>query len=333
MWPTASQAPRQPEGAAPGAGSTPVAHAVRDNGGVAEFVVIAGLSGAGRSTAANVFEDLGWYVIDNLPPALVHQVADLARRAGSGGPGGGRVVLVAGRSAVGEELLAAIEQLRTDGDRVSVVFLDAPDDVLVRRFEDRRRRHPLSWSRSGSAEDTEETEERRAVADSIAAERSLLEPVKAAADLVIDTSELNVHQLRDRVLGVFAGTRRAGALTVSVVSFGFKHGLPLDADLLFDVRFLPNPHWVPDLRPQSGLDPPVRDYVLGQPLAVDFVGQIDALLGLLLPAYVVEGKAYLTIAIGCTGGRHRSVAIAEELARRIEAWGHVPKVIHRDLER
>jgi UPF0042 nucleotide-binding protein len=289
---------------------------------VAEFVVIAGLSGAGRTTAANVFEDLGWYVIDNLPPALIHQVADLARRAGTGGPGEGRVVLVVGRSAVGEELLTEVEELRTGGERVSVLFLDAPDDVLVRRFEDRRRRHPFS----GAAE-------RRAVAESIAAERLILEPVKAVADLVIDTSELNVHQLRDRLFELFAGSRPVDMLTVSVASFGFKHGLPLDADLVFDVRFLPNPHWVPDLRPLSGLDPAVRDYVLGQPLAVDFLGQIDGLLGLLLPAYVAEGKAYLTIGIGCTGGRHRSVAIAEELARRIEAWGHLPKVGHRDLDR
>jgi len=289
---------------------------------VAEFVVIAGLSGAGRTTAANVFEDLGWYVIDNLPPPLMHQVADLARRAGSGGPGEGRVVLVVGRTAVGEELLAAVAQLRTGGERVSVVFLDAPDDVLVRRFEDRRRRHPLSGA-----------EDRLAVAESIAAERSILEPVKAGADLVIDTSELNVHQLRDRLLSLFAGTRPVDALTVSVVSFGFKHGLPLDADLIFDVRFLPNPHWVPELRPLSGLDSPVRRHVLSQPLTVDFLGHIDGLLGLLLPAYVVEGKSYLTIGVGCTGGRHRSVAVAEELARRIEARGHLPKVVHRDLER
>ena len=295
---------------------------LRDNGLVAEFVVIAGLSGAGRTTAANVFEDLGWYVIDNLPPELIPQVADLARRAGPGGPGEGRVVLVVGRSAVGEELLAAVGQLREGGEPVSVVFLDAIDEVLVRRFEDRRRRHPLSGA-----------EERRAVAESIAAERSLLEPVKAAADLFVDTGELNVHQLLDRLFELFSGTRPADALTVSLVSFGFKHGLPLDADLVFDVRFLPNPHWVPELRPLSGLDPSVRDHVLGQPLAVDFISQIDGLLGLLLPAYLAEGKAYLTIGVGCTGGRHRSVAITEELARRIEAWGHLPKVGHRDLER
>ena len=287
-----------------------------------EFVVVAGLSGAGRTTAANVFEDLGWYVIDNLPPALIPQVADLARRAGSAGPGAGRVVLVVGRSVVGEELLAAVEQLRGAGDRVSVAFLDAPDEVLVRRFEDRRRRHPLSIDA-----------ERRAVAESIAAERAILEPVKSAADLVVDTGELNVHQLRDRLFELFSGSRPLDALTVSVVSFGFKHGLPLDADLVFDVRFLPNPHWVPELRPLSGLDAVVADHVLRQPLARDFLTQVDGLLGLLLPAYVAEGKAYLTIGVGCTGGRHRSVVMAEELATRIETWGHLPKVGHRDIGR
>ena len=287
-----------------------------------EFVVVAGLSGAGRTTAANVFEDLGWYVIDNLPPALIPQVADLTRRADPGGPGAGRVVLVVGRSVVGQELLEAVEQLRGGGDRVSVVFLDAPDEALVRRFEDRRRRHPLS----GDAE-------RLAVAESIAAERSILEPVKSAADLVIDTGDLNVHQLRDRLFELFSGSRPLDALTVSLVSFGFKHGLPLDADLVFDVRFLPNPHWVPELRPLTGLDPAVRDHVLSQPLANDFLASVDGLLGLLLPAYLAEGKAYLTIAVGCTGGRHRSVAIAEELGRRIERWGHLPRVGHRDVGR
>ena len=289
---------------------------------MAEFVVVAGLSGAGRTTAANVFEDLGWYVIDNLPPALIPQVADLSRRADTAGPGAGRVVLVVGRSAVGEDLLAAVRQLRAGGEQVSVLFLDAPDEVLVRRFEDRRRRHPLS----GAAE-------RLAMAESIAAERTILAPVKAESDLVIDTSELNVHQLRDRLFELFSGSRPVDALTVSVVSFGFKHGLPLDADLVLDVRFLPNPHWVPDLRPLTGLDPAVRDHVLGQPLAIDFLAHLDGLLGLLLPAYLAEGKAYLTIGVGCTGGHHRSVAIAEALALRIEAWGHRPKVGHRDILR
>jgi UPF0042 nucleotide-binding protein len=291
---------------------------------VAEFLVIAGLSGAGRTTAANAFEDLGWYVIDNLPPSLIPQVADLARRAepGATDESSGRIVLVVGRSAVGIELLAAVDQLRAGGEQVHVLFLDAPDDVLVRRFEDRRRRHPLS-----------SPAERMAVAESVRAERALLEPVKAAADLVIDTSDLNVHQLRDRLTELFAGPRQADALTVTVVSFGFKHGLPLDADVVLDVRFLPNPHWVPELRPLTGLDPAVRDHVLQQPLARDFLAKVDDLLGLLLPAYLAEGKAYLTVGIGCTGGRHRSVAIAESIARLIEARGHLPKVVHRDVER
>jgi UPF0042 nucleotide-binding protein len=288
---------------------------------VAEFVVIAGLSGAGRTTAADAFEDLGWYVIDNLPPSLLPQVVDLTRRAGAGSEDS-RVVLVMGRSAVGEELLAGLARLREDEEQVSLVFLDAPDDVLVRRFEDRRRRHPMSSSA-----------EQLAVAESIAAERQLLVPVKDAADLVIDTSELNVHQLRDRLVELFSGERPKESMAVSVLSFGYKHGIPLDADIVFDVRFLPNPHWVPALRPLTGRDDPVREVVLGADLAKQFLAQIDSMLDLLLPAYVSEGKAYLTIAVGCTGGRHRSVAIAAELARRIADHGHKARVVHRDVDR
>jgi len=288
---------------------------------MAEFVVIAGLSGAGRTTAADAFEDLGWYVIDNLPPSLLPQVVDLTRRAGAGTEHS-RVVLVLGRSAVGEELLAGMERLREDGEQVSLVFLDAPDDVLVRRFEDRRRRHPLS-----------STAEQLAVAESIAAERRLLMPVRDAADLVIDTSDLNVHQLRDRLVELFAGGRPKESMAVSVLSFGYKHGIPLDADMVFDVRFLPNPHWDPALRPLTGRDDPVREAVLGADLAQSFLQTVDALMEVLLPAYVAEGKAYLTIAIGCTGGRHRSVAIASEMARRITDHGHRARVVHRDVER
>jgi UPF0042 nucleotide-binding protein len=288
---------------------------------MAEFVVIAGLSGAGRTTAADAFEDLGWYVIDNLPPSLLPQVVDLTRRAGAGTEDS-RVVLVMGRSAVGEELLAGLDRLRKDGEQVSLVFLDAPDDVLVRRFEDRRRKHPLSTQ-----------EEQLAVAESIAVERALLIPVKDAADLVIDTSDLNVHQLRDRLVELFSGERPKESMAVTLLSFGYKHGIPLDADMVLDVRFLPNPHWVPALRPFTGRDEPVRDAVLGAELAQAFLDRIDDLLGVLLPAFVVEGKAYLTIAIGCTGGRHRSVAIAAELARRISDHGHRARVVHRDVER
>jgi UPF0042 nucleotide-binding protein len=291
---------------------------------VSGFVVIAGLSGAGRSTAANAFEDLGWYVIDNLPPTLIPQVAELASREGRG-PDTSRVALVVGRTAqAGEGLLPAVRHLRESGVRVRVVFLDAPDDVLVRRFEDRRRRHPLS--------DGGPTE-RRQVAASIAAERELLDPVKSEADLVLDTGVLNVNQLRDRLVELFTPADALGRMTTSVVSFGFKHGLPLDADMVFDVRFLPNPHWVPELQPLTGLDPPVRDYVMGQPATTAFLDKVDDLLGVLLPAFAQEGKAYLTIAVGCTGGRHRSVVVAEELAGRIADRALDPQVHHRDVKR
>ncbi len=295
-----------------------------DTAPVTEFVVIAGLSGAGRSTAANAFEDLGWYVIDNLPPTLIPQVAELASRQGPG-PDTSRVALVVGRTApAGDRLLPAVRQLRESGVRVRVLFLDAPDDVLVRRFEDRRRRHPLS--------DTGPTE-RRQVAASIAAERELLDPVKSEADLVLDTGELNVNQLRDRLVELFTAADALGRMTTSVVSFGFKHGLPLDADMVFDVRFLPNPHWVPELQPLTGLDLPVRDYVLSQPATTAFIDKVDDILGILLPAFAQEGKAYLTIAVGCTGGRHRSVVVAEEVADRIAGRGLNPQLHHRDVKR
>lgn len=288
---------------------------------MAQFVVIAGMSGAGRTTAADAFEDLGWYVIDNLPPSLLPQVVDLTRRAAAGSADG-RVVLVMGRSGVAEELLTGLQRLRQDGEHVTLLFLDAPDDVLVRRFEDRRRRHPLSA-----------TEEQLAVAESIAVERHLLVPVKDAADLVVDTSDLNVHQLRDRLVELFAKERPEDAMAVTVLSFGYKHGIPLDADIVLDVRFLPNPHWVPALRPLTGRDEPVREAVLGSGLAEAFLDHVDGLLAVLLPAYVTEGKSYLTIAIGCTGGRHRSVAIAAELAKRIGGHGHQARLVHRDVDR
>jgi UPF0042 nucleotide-binding protein len=281
-----------------------------------EFVVIAGLSGAGRSTAAAVFEDLGWFVIDNMPPSLIAKVAELVGRPGSETE---RVALVIGRG--GADYLAevgpALRALRETGDRVRVLFLDASDEVLVRRFEGTRRRHPLAAE---------------VVSESIVQERRALGPIKDQADLVLDTTELNVNQLRNR-LGELFDNADVSAMQTTVVSFGFKHGIPLDVDLVFDCRFLPNPHWVEDLRPQTGLDTAVRDYVLGQPETGEFIAKLDDLLGLLLPAYMREGKSYLTIGIGCTGGRHRSVVIAEELAHRIEARGFQPTVHHRDVSR
>jgi RNase adapter protein RapZ len=281
---------------------------------VAEFLIITGLSGAGRSQAAATLDDLGWFVIDNLPTALLGKVSELATAPGSSIE---RLALVIGRDTGQlEELDLAVAQLK-NASEVRILFLEASDEVLVRRFEGTRRRHPLG---------------QEGVRDAIAIERERLEPVKAIADVVVDTTDLNVNQLRDRLTDLFS--RSAGeTVQVSVMSFGFKHGIPLDVDIVLDVRFLPNPHWVDALRPLTGLDPPVRDYVLGDPVANEFVDRVDDLLGFLLPHYIKEGKAYLTVAIGCTGGRHRSVALVEELAERVRSRGSEPVVYHRDLTR
>jgi UPF0042 nucleotide-binding protein len=283
---------------------------------VSEYLVVTGMSGAGRSTAGATLEDLGWFVIDNMPSALISKVSELVRGAGSDlqhvafvvGRGGGDV----------EDVLPAIEDLRSGRDRVRMVFLDAADDILVRRFEGTRRRHPLSG---------------RGVEDSITEERELLQPLRDQADLVIDTGELNVNQLRSRLMEVFGGEDPDGTMQTSLLSFGFKHGVPLDVDLMFDCRFLPNPYWVESLRPLSGLDEPVRDYVLGRSETTEFLDKLDDMLAMLIPAYVREGKSYLTVAMGCTGGRHRSVALAEELALRLNKHGIATSVFHRDVER
>ena len=283
-----------------------------------DFLIITGMSGAGRTHAANTMEDLGWFVIDNLPPSLIPKVAELVQRPGSAID---RVALVVGREGFYlDELSPALHKLRKSGARVRILFLDAGDEVLVRRYESTRRRHPLS-------------EEADRVSEGIGRERALLEPVKAEADLVIDTSDLNVHQLRDRMIDLFGHEDPTQALQTSVVSFGYKHGLPLDVDLVFDCRFLPNPHWIERLRPYTGLDEPVREYVMSQPATNEFLTRLDDLFGLLLPAYVKEGKSYLSIGVGCTGGQHRSVVLAEELARLLSKRGFRPTIQHRDVEK
>jgi len=288
---------------------------------VSEFLVVTGLSGAGRSTAAATLEDLGWFVIDNLPTSLISKVAELVGRPGSETE---RVALVVGRGGgehLGEHvedvplMLDALEHAR---HRVRVLFLDAPDEVLVRRFEGTRRRHPLAA---------------RGVEASIADERRLLEPLRARADIVLDTGELNVNQLRARLLELFAAEEDGGQMRSSILSFGYKHGIPLDVDLLFDCRFLPNPHWVEGLRDLSGLDPEVRSYVLAQPQTEEFLAKVADLLATLVPAYAREGKSYLTVAMGCTGGRHRSVVLAEALAERLAGLGVRTSVFHRDVDR
>ena len=281
---------------------------------MAEYLIITGMSGAGRSQAGATLEDLGWFVIDNMPTALIGKVAELANGPGSATP---RVALVVGRDAqqLGE-LEPAISQLRQTA-RARVVFLDASDDVLIQRFEGTRRRHPI---------DSE------GVNEAIQLERLRLQPIRELADVYIDTSETNVHQLRERLAELFSG-QDAEAMQISVLSFGFKHGVPRDVDDLFDCRFLPNPHWIESLRSLTGLDQPVRDYVLAQPDARELIERLDDLLEFLLPAYVKEGKSYLTIAIGCTGGQHRSVVLAEEVGDRLRAKGWSPAVHHRDIER
>jgi UPF0042 nucleotide-binding protein len=279
-----------------------------------EYLIITGLSGAGRSQAGATLEDLGWFVIDNMPIALITKVAELVARPGSST---GRIALVVGRDAdqLGD-LEQAIRHLRADAD-VRVVYLEASDEVLIRRFEGTRRRHPVGHE---------------GVTEAIATERDRLRPIRSLADIVIDTSDLNVHQLRERLSELFTRPESV-VMQIALESFGFKYGMPRDVDCVFDCRFLPNPHWVDDLRPLTGLDAPVRDYVLAQVDAGEFVGRVDDLFGFLLPAYEKEGKSYLTVAVGCTGGGHRSVAIAEALADRIRARGYELAVHHRDIRR
>jgi len=284
---------------------------------MAEYLILVGMSGAGRSTAAATFEDRGWFVIDNLPPALIGKVAELTSQAGAEYE---RVCLVAGRGGYEgiAELAPEIRKLRSTGARVRVVFLDAPDDVLVRRYEGTRRRHPV---------------EAPGVLSAITQEREMLQALRDEADVVVDTGDLNVHQLHDRLVELLDRVDASAGMQTSVVSFGFKHGIPLDVDLVFDCRFLPNPHWVPELRPLTGLDSRVHDFVMSNEETKELLGRLDDLFDLLLPAYLREGKSYLSIAIGCTGGRHRSVVLAEEMAERMRERGFEPIVHHRDIER
>ena len=281
---------------------------------MADILVITGLSGAGRSATAAVLEDLDWYVVDNLPTSLVDTIVELASAPGSGIY---KLALVAGRQHL--ELMPKVARMRSEGHRVRIVYLDASTRELVKRYEASRRRHPLASEADGLIE-------------SIELERTLLEPMKGDCDLVIDTTELNTNQLKTKLLGLFEDPVRE-RLQITVESFGFKHGLPLDADMVLDVRFLPNPHWDESLRPMSGLDRPVRDFVLGEPDAENFVVKLVELLAMIVPLYANEGKSYLTIAVGCTGGRHRSVAIATEIAERMRASGQPVRVGHRDIGR
>jgi UPF0042 nucleotide-binding protein len=289
----------------------------RDTDPVLGFTIITGLSGAGRSEVAHSLEDLGFFVVDNLPPALLPKMAELTMRPGS--PTRVAIVVDARGGVFFSELSKALDDLRAHHRDARIVFLEASDDDLVQRYEATRRRHPLAPADR--------------VVEGIRKERQILAQLRGEADLVIDTSGLTPHELRDRVRDAFADAPPEDGLQVSVMSFGFKYGTPRDADLLFDVRFLPNPHWVPELRAHPGTDEAVGAYVRGQDLYPAYVERVESLLDLTLPGYVAEGKSYLTIAVGCTGGHHRSVVVAEDVAAWIRARGLPTVLVHRDVER
>ena len=284
---------------------------------VPELVIISGMSGAGRSTAAKCLEDLGWYVVDNLPPSLIPTMVDLGARSQGAVARIGAVVDVRGRSFF-DDLLASLEDLEKRGVRLRVVYLEASDDALVRRFESVRRPHPLQGDGR--------------IVDGIAQERTLLRDLRGEADLVIDTSGLNVHELRAKLDAQFSDDTEP-QLRATVMSFGFKYGLPVDADLVVDCRFLPNPHWVPELRPRNGTDDEVARYVFDQPGAKEFLDQYAETLRIVTDGYRREGKRYMTLAVGCTGGKHRSVAMSERLAKRLMADGLETVLVHRDMGR
>jgi UPF0042 nucleotide-binding protein len=283
-----------------------------------EVTVISGLSGAGMSEAAKAFEDLGWFVIDNLPPALISTMLSLALAPGN--EINRMALVIDSRGGMFfNEVKDALAALRGDVGSFRLVFLDADDEALVRRFDATRRRHPLAL------------QDRIAVG--IQRERKLMESLRDGADLIIDTSDLSVRDLRRKLNAFFEAGSPAEGLKTTIISFGYKFGLPLDADLVLDVRFLPNPHWIEGLREQTGLHTPVRHYVLEKEVTTQFLERARDLLAVLLPGYESEGRHYLTIAVGCTGGRHRSVVLAEELGAYIQEKGYGAKIVHRDVER
>jgi UPF0042 nucleotide-binding protein len=281
------------------------------------FTIITGLSGAGRSEAAKSLEDLGYFVVDNLPPALLAKMAELASRPG--GPARVAIVVDARGGVFFGELSKALEELRQLNIGYRILYLEASDDALVNRYEATRHRHPLAPADR--------------VVEGIRKERLMMEGLRGEADLVVDTSDLSPHDLRDRIRELFADAPPEAGLQVSLISFGFKYGAPRDADMILDVRFLPNPYWEPELKDLPGTDAQVQSFVGGQPLYRDFMTRLGSLLDVTVPGFLAEGKSYLTIAVGCTGGRHRSVVVVDELAEVFRGRGLPVTLDHRDLDR
>ncbi|MEK2473000.1 MULTISPECIES: RNase adapter RapZ [Streptomyces] len=288
-----------------------------ESAAIPELVIISGMSGAGRSTAAKCLEDLGWFVVDNIPPELIPPMVELGARSQGNVAKIAVVVDVRGRRFFAN-LKESLATLDAQNVKRRIVFLESSDEALVRRFESVRRPHPLQGDGR--------------IVDGIAAERDLLRELRGDADLVIDTSSLNVHELRAKLDAQFAG-EEVPELRATVMSFGFKYGLPVDADMVIDCRFIPNPHWVPELRPFTGLNDEVSHYVFNQPGSKEFLDGYTELLRLVAAGYRREGKRYVTIAVGCTGGKHRSVAMSEKLARRLVSEGVETVVVHRDMGR
>lgn len=283
-----------------------------------QFTIITGLSGAGMSEAAKCFEDLGYFVIDNLPPVLIEKMAELVAVPGSKVKQVALVVDVRGGEFF-PELEKALAELRERAIEYRILFLEASDQVLVRRFEATRRRHPLAPADR--------------MIDGIFQERQIMRALRDQADLIVDSTDLNPHELRDKVKALFADAAPGSGIAVSVISFGYKYGIPLDSDLVLDCRFLPNPHWVEELRPLNGTNRKVRGYVLNADGAGEFLVKVRDLLAFLLPGFVKEGRHYLSIAVGCTGGKHRSVVMADEIARFLQQKGFPSTVVHRDIDR
>ncbi len=283
-----------------------------------QFLIITGLSGAGKSYAMKVFEDLGFFCVDNLPPALLPKFAELCLQSDGRVTKAALAIDVRGGEFF-DDLFTALAQMEEMGFDYEILFLEAADDVLVRRFEETRRKHPLG--RAGG------------VLEGIRAERRRLQAVKEQADKIIDTSTLTVRDLREEILGTFVRGEQQKTLTVIIVSFGYKYGIPLDADMVFDVRFLPNPHYDEALRPLPGTSEEVRRFVLGKEATREFMTRLTEMMDFLLPQFIAEGKAHLTVALGCTGGKHRSVVLGNELTRYLRHQGYKVRVRHRDVKK